>query len=123
MDREKTIMIVYDTEMNIDILVEALQDEYELIVAINGLEAIELIEEQKPDLILLDIMMPEMDGLEAIQVIRSHKEWKNLATIAATAKAMSEDRKKCLDVGANDYISKPINLELLWGMIKTCLKL
>ena len=72
MEKQKTVMIVEDTEVNIDILVDALQDEYELIVAINGSEALELIEEQKPDLILLDIMMPEMDGYEVLKRLKEN---------------------------------------------------
>lgn len=66
MDSQKTVMIVDDTEMNIVILVEALQADYDLIVAINGLEAMEILDEQSPDLILLDIMMPEMNGYEVL---------------------------------------------------------
>ena len=74
MNSRQTIMIVDDTEMNIAILVEALQANYEVIVSINGLEAIELLKDQKPDLILLDIIMPVMDGYDVLKTIKKNSE-------------------------------------------------
>jgi two-component system alkaline phosphatase synthesis response regulator PhoP len=115
-------MIVDDTEMNIVILVEALQDDYELIIAINGLDAIELLEDQKPDLILLDIMMPEMDGFELYHQIKEHKGFKDIPIIFLTAKSGETDEIKGLDLGASDYIQKPISPKKLIARIKSNLR-
>jgi CheY-like chemotaxis protein len=70
----------------------------------------------------MDVMMPEMDGLEAIRRIRTIEKFKDLPIISLTAKAMKEDRKKCIDAGANDYISKPIELERLLSLMKIWIK-
>lgn len=123
MDREKTIMIVDDTEMNIDILVEALQDEYELIVAINGLEAIELIEEEKPDLILLDIMMPEMDGYEVLKKIKDNPELNHIPIILLSAITDSDSKTKGFSLGAVDYVTKPFEIVEVKARVKTQLRL
>jgi putative two-component system response regulator len=123
MDREKTIMIVDDTEMNIDILVESLQDDYELIVAINGLEAMELIEEQRPDLILLDIMMPEMDGYEVLKRLKENKELNHIPVILLSAITDSDYKTKGLSLGAVDYVTKPFEIVEVKARVKTQLRL
>ncbi|MDR3594537.1 two-component system response regulator [Clostridium sp.] len=123
MDRQKTIMIVDDTEMNIDILVEALQYEYELIVAINGLEAMELIEEQKPDLILLDIMMPEMDGYEVLQKLKKNQELNHIPVILLSAITDSGSKTKGFSLGAVDYVTKPFEIVEVKARVKTQLRL
>ena len=78
MNSRQTIMIVDDTQINIAILVEALHDNYEVIVAFNGLNALELLIDQKPDLILLDIIMPEMDGYDVLKTIKNNSELKHI---------------------------------------------
>lgn len=123
MYREKTIMIVDDTEMNIDILVESLQDDYELIVAINGLEAMELIEEQRPDLILLDIMMPEMDGYEVLKRLKENKELNHIPVILLSAITDSDYKTKGLSLGAVDYVTKPFEIVEVKARVKTQLRL
>ncbi|GKX65799.1 HD-GYP domain-containing protein [Inconstantimicrobium mannanitabidum] len=123
MDRQKTIMIVEDTEMNIDILVEALQDEYELIVAINGAEALELAEEQKPDLILLDIMMPEMDGYEVLKRLKETSELNHIPVILLSAITDSDSKFKGFSLGAVDYVTKPFEIIEVKARVKTQLKL
>lgn len=123
MDREKTIMIVEDTEMNIDILVEALQEEYELIIAINGLEAIELIEEQKPDLILLDIMMPEMDGYEVLKKLKENSDLNHIPIILLSAITDSDSKTKGFSLGAVDYVTKPFEIVEVKARVKTQLRL
>ena len=89
-----------------------------LQVARNGREAIARLERADIDLVLMDIMMPEMDGIAAIQAIRARPEWQDLPIIALTAKAMADDRQRCLDAGANDYIAKPIDIDRLVSLCR-----
>jgi len=112
---DKRILIVDDDVRNVFALTSILE-EYEMDVqfAENGKEALNFLYEKQVDLVLMDIMMPVMDGYEAISKIREMDQYKQLPIIALTAKAMKEDREKCLAVGASDYISKPvINHQLL----------
>jgi CheY-like chemotaxis protein len=91
----------------------------EIIKAENGKIALDLLEQNSDiDLVLMDIMMPEMDGYEAMKHIRSKDKWKELPVIALTAKAMKEDKQKCIDAGANDYITKPIDVERLLSLMR-----
>ncbi len=94
----------------------------QVLSASNGREAINLLE-QTPDisLVLMDIMMPEMDGYETMQVIRGNPKHKLLPMIALTAKAMKGDREKCLEAGASDYIAKPVNSEQLVSLMRVWL--
>jgi CheY-like chemotaxis protein/signal transduction histidine kinase len=87
-------------------------------IARNGREALQRLEGQDIDLVLMDIMMPEMDGLEAMRQIRAQPRWSDLPIIALTAKAMPEDRERCLEAGANDYIAKPIDVERLISLCR-----
>ncbi|MDP4159579.1 MAG: response regulator [Bacillota bacterium] len=122
MDRQKTIMIVDDTEMNIDILVEALQEDYELIIAINGLEAIELLQEQKPDLILLDIMMPEMDGYEVLKAIKKTPDLVDIPVILLSAITDRDSKTMGFSLGAVDYVTKPFEMVEVKARVRTQLK-
>lgn len=123
MDRQKTIMIVDDTEMNIVILVEALKEDYDLIVAINGLEAIEILEEEKPDLILLDIMMPEMNGYEVLKKLKSEHTLEQIPVILLSAITDSDSKTKGFSLGAVDYITKPFEIVEVKARVKTQLRL
>jgi putative two-component system response regulator len=123
MDRQSTIMIVDDTEMNIEILVEALEEDYELIIAINGLEAIELLQEQKPDLILLDIMMPEMDGYEVLKTIKNNPALEHIPVILLSAITDSDSKTKGFSLGAVDYVTKPFEIIEVKARVKTQLRL
>ncbi|MBF0264205.1 MAG: response regulator [Gammaproteobacteria bacterium] len=117
---DKNIIIVDDDPRNIFTISSVLQVAGALTMhALNGKEAIEKIHHHfdELDLVLMDIMMPEMDGYETIQKIRTDKDIANIPIIAVTAKAMKEERQKCLDAGADDYISKPIDMNLL---LKLC---
>ena len=104
---------------NIYALTSILENEgIQVIVAENGQEAVEMVE-SNPDtsLILMDIMMPGMDGYEAIKRIRDQKEFSQLPIITLTAKAMKGERQKCIDAGANDYLSKPLDVEKLLSVL------
>lgn len=119
----KKILLVDDDMRNIYALSTALESyEVNLIFAENGVEGIKMLQEHPDtDLILMDIMMPKMDGYEAMREIRKLTQYENLPIIALTAKAMKQDQEKCLEVGANDYISKPISLEQLLSLIRVWL--
>jgi CheY-like chemotaxis protein/methyl-accepting chemotaxis protein len=91
----------------------------EIILADNGKTAIEKLKTEKNiDLVLMDIMMPVMDGYEATKIIRTMAEYKKIPVIALTAKAMPEDKAKCIEAGANDYLTKPINMNVLLNMMR-----
>lgn len=113
------ILITEDNEANIITIFSYLKAKgYRLILANNGQEAIALAHSQQPDLILMDIQMPGMDGLEAMKHIRSHPNLVNIPIVALTALAMAGDREKCLEAGANDYLTKPVKLKQLAATIQ-----
>lgn len=119
----KTVLIADDDMRNIFALSSALQFyEIKIIIANNGQEAIQKLKEHpEVNLVLMDIMMPVMDGYEAIKNIRANKLTARIPIITLTAKAMKSDRLKCLQVGANDYISKPINIDQLLSLMRVWL--
>jgi len=90
-----------------------------VVIARNGIEALKALGDNADiDLVLMDIMMPEMDGIEAMQRIRQKPAWAKLPIIALTAKAMKDDQEKCLKAGANDYIAKPLDVEMLLSLLR-----
>ncbi|RZK78198.1 MAG: response regulator, partial [Pedobacter sp.] len=121
--QNKTVLIADDDMRNIFALSSALQDyNMNIVIANNGKQALEKLEENEAiDLVLMDIMMPEMDGYEAMTLIREDKKYVKLPIIALTAKAMKNDREKCIDAGANDYISKPVDMDKLLSMMRVWL--
>lgn len=127
-NREKTledrkILIVDDDVRNIFALTSALETYgAKIIVARNGREAIDkIMTTPELDLVLMDIMMPEMDGYEAMRKLRMNKKFEKLPIIALTAKAMKDDQEKCLEAGANDYLPKPIIIDKLLSLIRVWL--
>jgi CheY-like chemotaxis protein len=90
---------------------------YQVSLARNGIEAVQLAKQQKPDLILMDIQMPEMDGLEATRRIRTEADLDTIPIVAITALAMPGDREQCLAAGATDYLTKPVSLKKLASII------
>lgn len=121
--KNKKVLIVDDDIRNVYALTIALENfDMEILVAENGREALEVLNDHPTtDLILMDIMMPEMDGFEAIQHIRKISIFETLPIIALTAKAMKHSKEECLEAGATDYISKPINLEQLFSLMQVWL--
>jgi len=119
----KTILIVDDDMRNIFALSKILKEHgMQVVKAENGKIALEVLGQEKSiDLILMDIMMPEMDGYEAMKKIRAQEKFKNTPIIALTAKAMKDDKQKCIDAGANDYITKPTDLDRLLSLIRVWL--
>jgi len=93
-----------------------------VVMADNGKLALEKLAREKDiDLVVIDIMMPVMDGYEAMRAIRAQQRFEKLPIIALTAKAMPEDRAKCLDAGANDYLTKPIDVDKLLSLMRVWL--
>ena len=116
------LLLAEDSEESIAILSDYLRMMgYRTITARNGVEALRLAKVKKPDLILMDIQMPRMDGLEAIRRLRADAELVVVPIIALTALAMPGDRERCLEAGANDYLSKPVYLKELAQAIEVCL--
>ncbi|MBU3915671.1 response regulator [bacterium] len=113
------VLVVDDDPMNIDILLEVLHDEYQLGVAKNGLKALEYVEKAKPDLILLDIMMPEMNGYEVCERIKSSPKTKDIAIIFLTALQDAANKTKGFELGAIDYITKPFNTMEVKARVQT----
>lgn len=119
----KKILLVDDDMRNVFALSKILKEHgMEIIKAENGLIALENLDKNRDiDLVLMDIMMPEMDGYEAMRRIRAQKKYNHLPVIALTAKAMKEDKQKCLDAGASDYITKPVDMERLLSLMRVWL--
>ncbi|WP_271254941.1 PAS domain S-box protein [Pseudanabaena sp. Chao 1811] len=116
------ILIVDDNEANISSMWDYLKSRgYRLIAAKDGEAAVGLANSEKPNLILMDIQMPKMDGLEAIRIIRTNPDLISTPIIALTALAMSGDRERCLQVGANEYLTKPVKLKHLSETIQKLL--
>lgn len=112
------ILLVEDNEANILTLIDYLQtQDYQICLARNGREAVVAAKEKKPDLILMDIQMPEMDGLEATRFIQADTETASIPIIALTALVMPGDRERCLAAGATDYLTKPVSLKNLQKVI------
>ncbi|MBW1841660.1 MAG: response regulator [Deltaproteobacteria bacterium] len=117
------IMVVDDTEANIDILVETLADDYKVSVAMDGESALEDIKTRRPDLILLDVMMPDMDGYEVCRRLKADPQTRDIPIIFVTAKSDESDETKGLEIGAVDYITKPFSPPIVQARVKTHLTL
>ena len=107
----KTILIVEDTELNIDLLTQLLEDDYNLLIAKDGAQGVATAEKEHPDLILMDISLPIMDGYEATRTIR--KTQPHLPIIGLSAHAMQGDADKAKAAGCNYYMTKPVDEDLL----------
>jgi two-component system cell cycle response regulator DivK len=114
----KKILIVEDEPSNLKLVRDLLERfKYETIEATDGEQGVQLARAQKPDLILMDIMMPKMDGLEATRIIKEDAVTKHIPIIALTSFAMKGDKERTLEVGCDGYISKPIDIRELMKMV------
>jgi len=122
MGKEITILAVDDSEINLDILVGILK-RYDVIPTLSGEEALEILQEEEVDLILLDIVMPEMDGFEVCRRIKSDQRTRDIPVIFITVKSSEQDIQKCFELGVVDYVAKPFNAIELSARVQTHLNL
>jgi signal transduction histidine kinase/DNA-binding response OmpR family regulator/CHASE3 domain sensor protein len=117
--KNKTVLVADDDVRNIFSITKALeQHKMKVLTAMDGQEALSMAQENNADIILMDMMMPEMDGFEAISRMRKNPRLRHLPIIAVTAKAMAGDREKCMQAGASDYISKPVDIDQLLSLLR-----
>ena len=116
----RTILIVEDTELNIDLLTQLLEEDYSLLVARDGGESVVMANACQPDLILMDISLPTMDGYEATRRIR--KTLPSTPILGLSAHAMQGDAEKAIEAGCSDYLTKPVDEDLLVQKIKKYLE-
>jgi two-component system, cell cycle response regulator DivK len=114
----KKILVVDDTDWNRDLLVQLLEDEYTVLQAVDGEQGVKAAEQDKPDLILMDLGMPVMDGWEATRRIKANDALKHIPIIAVTSHAMVGDEIDARKSGCDDYLSKPIDEDALLKKIK-----
>ncbi len=110
----KKILIVEDVELNRDLLIQLLEDDYELVIAEDGAKGIELSASESPDLILMDLSLPKIDGWEATRRIKSDHD---IPIIALTAHAMPGDEEKARAAGCDDFLTKPLDEDLLYAKL------
>jgi len=116
----KTILIVEDIDLNVELLVQILEDDYHLEVAKDGAQGVALAERCEPDLILMDISLPVMDGYDATRQIRQSRT--DLPIIGLSAHAMQGDKEKAMDAGCTDYLTKPVDEAALLNMVRGYLR-
>ena len=121
--KKQKIMIVDDTPSNISVLGEVLKDEYEIFISTNGQSALEKVAANPPDLILLDITMPGMDGYEVCRRLKQNQDTRKIPVIFISGKNAEEDEIKGFSVGAVDYITKPFRIPIVKARIKTHMEL
>jgi CheY-like chemotaxis protein len=116
------ILLVEDNEMNRDMLSRRLTKKgYDVVIAVDGQAGLEMAHSEKPDLILMDMSLPVMDGWAATRAVKQREETRHIPVIALTAHALAPDRDKALEAGCNDYDTKPIELTRLLGKIEALL--
>jgi two-component system, cell cycle response regulator DivK len=118
----KKILIVEDVEFNRDLLVQLLEDDYALAVAIDGAAGVERAAIERPDLILMDLSLPVLDGWEATRRLKADPATASIPVIALTAHAMSGDENKAKMVGCDDFLTKPIDEDLLFAKLRRWLR-
>lgn len=115
----RRILVVEDNQDNMTLIVDVLLSlNYEVLQATDGLRGLEMVDSERPDLILMDLSLPKMDGWTATRKVKAENDLKAIPIIALTAHAMVGDRERALEAGCDDYISKPINLQELADKLK-----
>jgi CheY-like chemotaxis protein len=109
----KKILIVEDVEFNLELLVQLLEDDYELVTARDGAAGVQVASAEIPDLILMDMSLPVLDGWQATRTIKADPNLSQIPVIGLSAHAMSGDRQKALDAGCVEYLTKPLDEDLL----------
>ncbi|MCK5092891.1 MAG: response regulator [Gammaproteobacteria bacterium] len=113
------VLVVDDDATNRLVLKAMLEkDGHSVLLAENGEQGVDLFDVACTDMVLMDVMMPVMDGYEATRIIRKQKRFKNLVIIALTAKAMKGDKEQCITAGANDYLTKPLQIDKLLSILQ-----
>jgi two-component system cell cycle response regulator DivK len=113
----KRILVVEDNELNLDLLVQLLEDDYEVLTATDGAAGIQLAEREQPDLILMDLSLPIIDGWEATCRIKANDRLQHIPIIALTAHAMKGDARKAQACGCDDYMTKPLDEDYLFAKL------
>ncbi len=119
----KKILIVEDVELNLELLEQLLEDEYVLVSAGNGQAGVQLAQSEMPDLILMDMSLPVMDGWTATREIKASPDLKNIPIIGLSAHAMSGDAQKAFDAGCDEYLTKPVDEDLLFNVLERFLNI
>ncbi len=116
---KERILIVEDNDVNLDIFEEIFEDDFELMMVNDGQQALDVITDYMPKLVLLDVMMPNIDGYEVCKRIRANDKLKHIKVIMVSARAMESERKKGIEIGADEYVTKPFDEEILLEMVKS----
>ena len=117
----KKILVVEDVAYNRDLLVQLLEENYQVVTADDGAVSLEVAESERPDLILMDLSLPVIDGWEATRRIKAREELSHIPIIAVTAHAMRGDKERAIESGCDDYITKPIDEDLLFAKLSRLL--
>lgn len=123
MDKRFRILAVDDEPINIQVIKAALKEEYDFLTAMNGHDAVALLEQYKPDLILLDVLMPDLNGFEVCSIIKADERYADIPILFMTALDSHEGELQGLKLGAVDYLTKPVNIELLKVRVRNHLAL
>src|SRR3990172_4352088 len=118
----KKILIVEDTALNLDLLVQLLEENYQVVTAGDGQAGVAAANEERPDLILMDMALPILNGWDATKKIKAMPELRDIPIIALTSHAMSGDKEKALAAGCDDYMTKPLDENLLFNKLEGLLK-
>jgi two-component system cell cycle response regulator DivK len=110
----KRILVVEDQKLNLELLVQLLEDNYEVLTATDGAAGIKVAEQERPDLILMDLSLPVIDGWEVARRLKSNDALKHIPVIALTAHAMLGDEERARECGCDDYMTKPLDEDLLF---------
>ena len=109
----KKILIVEDVEFNLDLLIQLLEDEYELVTATDGAAGVDMARRESPDAILMDMSLPIMDGWTATREIKADNQLQHIPVIGLSAHAMNGDYQKALEAGCSEYLTKPVDEDIL----------